>query len=113
MSSYITGQVQDIETQREVTAFDLEAFRCQLVDLFERHRKEHFPGLPSDPVTVKRGRRYARIFHGSGIYCFVEMATGDILKPETWRKAAKHARGNLHNREPLGCCGPYGVAYLK
>lgn len=108
-----TGQVQDVETQREVTPFDLEAFRCELVAMFERHRAERFPNLDPEPVTVKRGRRYTRIFHGSSVYCFIEMATGDILKAETWRKPAKHARGNLHNRDPLGCCGPYGVAYLR
>jgi hypothetical protein len=108
-----TGEPQDVEVIREVTPFDLEAFRCLLVDFLERHRAEHFPRLDPDPVTVKRGRKYSRIFKGSSIYCFVVMATGEILKPESWRKPAKHVRGSIHNKEPLKCCGPYGVAYLR
>jgi len=108
-----TGEVQDVEVLREVTAFDLEAFRCQLVDHLERHRLEHFPNLPAKPVTVRRGRKYTRLFQGSSVYCFIVMETGEILKPESWKKPAKHARGSIHNKEPLKCCGPYGVAYIR
>lgn len=105
--------VQPVEIRRPVTPFDLEAFRCLLVDMFERHRRENFARLDAEKVTVRRGRKYARFFHGSTIYCFVEMATGDILMPEGLKRPAKHARGNIHNADPLACCGPYGVAYLK
>ena len=66
-----------------------------------------------DPVTVKRGRKYTRIFNGSSVYCFVVMATGEILKPESLKKPAKHARGSIHNADPLKCCGPFGVAYIR
>ena len=107
------SQVQSIETQRLVTEFDLEAFRCQLVTFFEQHRAEHFVNLKPDPVTVRRGRKYTRLFKGSAVYCFIEMSTGDILKPEGLKKPAKHPRGNVHNAKPLKCCGPYGVAYLR
>lgn len=106
--SHGTGEVQPVEVRRPVTDFDLEAFRCQLVDLFNRERMS----MP-DAVTVKRGRKYVRIFHGTSIYCFIEKATGDILKPEGLKKPAKHPRGNIHNKDALACCGPYGVAYLK
>jgi len=105
--------VQDVEVIREVTAFDLEAFRCRLVDYLERHRQEHFPRLPAKPVTVKRGRKYTRLFSGGSVYCFIVMATGEILKPESWKKPAKHPRGSIHNEDPLKCCGPYGVAYIR
>lgn len=111
--SRLTGTPQPVEVQRPVTDFELEAFRCQIVDLLERHRREHFPRLDREEVTVKRGRKYARLFHDTSIYCFVDMTTGDILKAETWKKPAKHPRGNIHNDNPLECCGPYGVAYLR
>jgi len=112
MSRY-TGTPGLVETRREVTDFDLEAFRCRLVDMFERHRAAEFPNLDPEPVTVRKGRRYARFFQGTSCYCFVDLGTGEILKPETFKKPAKHARGSLHNQEPLVCCGPYGVAYLS
>jgi hypothetical protein len=107
------SEVQDVEEIREVTPFELEAFRCSLVNKLEQHRAEHFPRLPADPITVKRGRKYTRFFKGTSIYCFIVMATGEILMPATWKKPAKHARGSIHNAEPLKCCGPYGVAYLR
>ncbi len=108
-----TGAVQPVETTREVTPFDLETFRCQLVTFFEAHRAEHFPNLPAKPVTVKRGRKYTRLFNGGSVYCFVVMATGEILKPATFKAPAKHPRGSVHNADPLACCGPYGVAYMN
>ena len=112
MSNY-TGAVQDVETQRPVTGFDLESFRCQLVAFFEQHHVDHFPTLSRDPVTLRQGRKYTRFFKGTSIYCFVEMTTGDILKPASLKKVAKHSRGSIHNQDPLKCCGPYGVAYLR
>lgn len=111
--SYDQGEAQAIETQRPVTPSDLEAFRRQLVAKFKRHHAEHLPNVPADPVTIKRGRKYTRVFNGATCYCFVVMATGDILRPASWKTAIEHPRGNIHNKEPLKCCGPYGVAYVR
>lgn len=58
------------------------------------------------------------------VYCFVALSdfetkglgqvkVGDIHKAATWSAPAKHARGNVFNRESWSCCGPYGVAYLR
>lgn len=107
------AKLQTPEACREVTDFDLEAFRCRLVDMLTRHRDEHFPNLDVRPVTVTRGRKYAKVTAGGSVYCFVEMASGDIFKPADRNRPAKHVRGNIHNVDPIGCCGPYGIVYLR
>jgi len=39
---------------------------------------------------------------------------GDVFKPASWKKPAKHARGNIFDaKNGLGSVGPYGPAYLK
>lgn len=111
--SWTTGTPQAVEVQRTVEPFDLEVFRTQVAVLLRDHRNEKFPNLPLDAVTVKQGRKYARLFKGSSVYCFVALDTGNILKAESVKKPAKHARGNIFNEDPLACCGPYGVAYLR
>jgi hypothetical protein len=71
--------------------------------------------------TSMKGKRYARIVrqrrgdsNSRSAYGFVELATGDIFKPATWKAPAKHKRGNIFDESGgLDCCGPYSVAYLK
>lgn len=62
---------------------------------------------------------------GRSVYCFIALEDftnktlgsikkGDIMKPASFAQPAKHARGNLFNADGgMGCCGPYGVAYMK
>lgn len=39
---------------------------------------------------------------------------GDVLKPASWKKPAKHARGNIFDADNgLNCMGEYGPAYLR
>lgn len=70
-------------------------------------------------TTVKvgyEGRRYVRVDAispgSSGAYCFIEIATGDLFKPASYRAPAKHKRGNIVGANPLVGCGPYGIQYL-
>lgn len=64
------------------------------------------------------GKRYVRIVRrdvGQGsAHAFIDLTNGDVLKPEGWKKPAKHARGNLFDeKKGLGAMGPYGPAYLR
>ena len=48
------------------------------------------------------------------VHCFVDMATGDVLKADGWAKPAKHARGNIYDaKNGLGGMSPYGANYLR
>lgn len=64
-------------------------------------------------MTVKKGRRFYKVITDSYVYAFINMENGDILKPASWAAPAKHARGNVFDKESWKNCGPYGVVYLK
>ena len=50
----------------------------------------------------------------SGVFCFVDIETGEVLKPAGWKRPAltKTKRGNIFDEHNgLQHIGPYGVAY--
>jgi hypothetical protein len=62
------------------------------------------------------GRKYARVYaqmgSGRSVYAFVDVSTGDIFKPASWKGPAKGVRGNLFSADYMSACGVYGVARL-
>jgi hypothetical protein len=64
-------------------------------------------------------QRYVRVWtryetdgdRGSA-FAFVDKETGELLKPDGWKKPAKGSRGNLRDCSWLLMTGPYGVGYL-
>lgn len=67
-----------------------------------------------DKFSYIDGNRYVKVVRGSGVHCFVDMTTGDVLKPASWKTPAKHARGNIFDAQNgLGSMGEHGPAYLK
>lgn len=81
--------------------------------------RAQFPTLVAPMFTTERGMRYVRVVTvqpgrgGRSAYCFVDMTTGDLLKPHGWKGPAKGARGSIYAADSLAGCGPYGVAYLN
>jgi len=72
------------------------------------------------PVLVaERGPRYVRISRWergvrSSVYCFVDHASGDILKAASFKTPAKGARGNvLSYRTVTECVSGYGAHYAR
>lgn len=57
-----------------------------------------------DTFTISSGRKYHKIVHndkgGHGsVHAFIDKKTGDVYKPASWNKPAKHVRYNLLERE--------------
>ena len=57
-----------------------------------------------DTFTISSGRKYHKIIHnGKGghgsVHAFIDKKTGDVYKPASWNKPAKHVRYNLLERE--------------
>lgn len=70
-----------------------------------------------EKLTVQFGKRYAKIVsnaYGTSVYCFVEIETGNILKAESWKAPAKHARGNIADKNGgwKTAVNEYGARYL-
>lgn len=92
----------------------LNAFATQLQAFMDAHRVANFPNMSRELVRIDPGgKKYVRVCYNGSAYCFIEKATGDILKPASFKAPAKHARGNIYGENPIAGCGPYGVAYLR
>jgi len=90
----------------------------QKLELYKSDEKKRIaPNLNPDTLEVKRGSKYIRVFFNNGsqsfCYCFVEIETGKLYKPATYKAPAKHARGSIYGENQLEGCTPYGMAYLK
>lgn len=62
------------------------------------------------------GKKYIRIVvsgngMGRSVHCFVDRATGNVLKAEGWKRPAKHARGSIYILGQEGV-GRFGAHYL-
>ena len=81
------------------------------------YRVANFPTLPLPVLTLERGPKNVRVVREDGqrsVFCFVNIATGDVLKAAGWKAPAKHARGNIYDADNgVGRIGPYGPAYLR
>lgn len=114
---------------KNFTAFDeaLEDFRATSEGVKRTHfaRNGYTFAVPT-VVIAKGGRKYAKLISGENdpvsgeprpggsVHSFVEIATGDIFKPASFRAPAKHARGNIYRGngvEALTDVG--GIRYLR
>ncbi len=77
-------------------------------------------------VVVETGKKYARIVETREVvvdgkkqiaersaYAFIDLSNGDVLKPDGWKRPAKHARGNILDGTGLKMAGPYGMENLR
>jgi hypothetical protein len=97
-----------------VTEEEVEAFMAGCMRITHDHMDRNFPTLTKPVFRLEELQKRYRIVNGGGVHAFVDKETGDVLKPATWSKPAKHARGNLRDEHNgLGRMGPYGPAYLR
>jgi hypothetical protein len=62
------------------------------------------------------GQKYRRVIRNDGhggrsAYAFIDLQNGDVLKPDSYARPAKHARGNIFSGE-LGV-GVFGAKTLR
>ncbi len=86
----------------------------------DEHFAKHYPKSMAPMITIMTGKRYVRVVkeervsHGRSVHCFVDIATGDVLKADGWKRPAKNPRGNiyspLHGQEGVTV---WGARYLR
>ena len=98
-------------------------FMVEMQRMLDRHFEEKFPGQGAQ-LKMSQGKRYIRIAslrmqngkvvdrQGSA-WAFIDKTNGDILKPASWKKPAKHARGNVLDKSSWKKMTPYGPQYLR
>ena len=88
-------------------------------EVYENYFRTSFPTLPIPIVQVEpRGQRYKKVIADDGtqkmVHSFVEVETGLIYKPASWKAPAKHARGDIRVNNGRDTLTPQGfVRYLK
>lgn len=109
---------------------EIKAFAKEIQDMVDKRDKKDFAVLWESAmekgwdrytlIGIDWGRKYARIWRGQpdktdrSVHCFVNRENGDILKAASWKKPAKHARGNVMDRSGrMRSVGPYGANYLR
>ena len=100
-------------------------FCQQMVDM---NMDSYMPFQKKELKVDKRGRRYIKIIavllvqredgsyavNSNSAWAFIDSTNGDILKPASWKVPAKHARGNLFDRQKgTGMITPYVPDYLR
>jgi hypothetical protein len=85
---------------------------CQ--SIHKAHMQSNHPTLALGEWRLDWLKKRVRIVRDSSAHCFVDMATGDVLKAASWAAPAKHARGNIYDADNgLSGMGPYGPAQMK
>lgn len=104
-------------TTKTVTPADLTRWLAAAQAVSDAYTAKNFPNLSNDVLSIEPGRKYAKVVRESygcrHAFCFIDLATGDILKAASWKAPAKHARGNIFAPNPVAGIGPYGADYLR
>ena len=54
---------------------------------------------------ITEGRKYYKLVEvNGGVHAFIDKNTGDVFKPASWNKPAKHVRYNLLDSASRGEC---------
>lgn len=83
-----------------------------------------YPALRVPEVNAKFGPRYVKVYtsekaedgtvHSCSVHSFIDQASGNVLKPDSWRNPAKHARGNIFDTDfGLSRVNHHGPEYLR
>lgn len=91
--------------------YDLDVYASALIANFRSWKEStgHRFNNEDYVVTFEEGNKYIRVVRSdadsTSVVAFVEIATGDIYKPETWKKPAKtKPRGNILALTPNVVC---------
>lgn len=84
------------------------------IDKFDAYYDRMGYTIPKDEFSFKFGPKNIKVVRGCSVHCFVDRTNGDVLKAASWKAPAKHARGNIFDKNTgLGSMGEFGPAYLK
>ena len=71
----------------------------------------------SNILTAEEGSKRIRVvknYCGKSVYCFVDKATGDILKAASWSVPAKGKRGSIYDADHgASAVNEYGTNYAR
>src|SRR5688572_14323302 len=117
------GPMVEQQTGQERFEVALARFVGNVNEFRRFHYETHYANIASSRDVVEidpRGVKFVRIVltspisGGRQVYCFVEKATGNVLKADGWKSPAKGIRGNIYSNDWAGYgCTEYGAAYAR
>ena len=110
-----------LDRPNKTDAFDkaLETFLDGCKKIHANYVRANFDRIADSEIAkewrVDHGMVRARIVHAGSAYCFVDYATGDVLKCAGYKAPAKHARGNIFSdKDGLEALDSQGfIKYLR
>lgn len=109
----IDGRGRVVTTYAEALGAWLERANAMV----REHFAANYPN--SKPPTIEldgEGTRYQRVVRNDGVsrsaWAFIDRETGDVLKPDGFKRPAKGARGSVYDLERPGI-GPHGALYAR
>lgn len=97
----------DLRAQAEQSATFVSAL-ADFLDLAQAKSDEHyatrFPSLTPEVYSVEPGQKFVRVVQkrpddrGGSVHCFVEKATGKIIKAAGYKAPAKRSNGELQSQ---------------
>lgn len=101
-----------------------EKYVAGVVQKVQTDYATNYPNLTPPSVEVSEGGRYMKVYKAEygkdgkvisrSVHSFIDRTSGDVLKPETWSRPAKWARGNIYDADNgLSRVSSYGPAYLR
>lgn len=112
------------DTPKTRDEFDARLVEClAALDAFQakRWKERGYTWADAPKITTQPGAKYIRLVigdeqrgHQPSCYAFLDYQ-GNIYKSESWKKPAKHVRGNIFNENfDIGpAFTEYGVVYLR
>ena len=97
------------DTQKDINYLNnnpvVKGFVIEVNEAIKKHYEQHLTNLTPEYIRVDVGNKFIRLWAGTRCWGFISrvdgdhkgapITRGDLLKPATWRAAAKHARGNI------------------
>ena len=121
-SLYNTPMIYKTPLGNEVTQSTYEDMRDSFLVECQSIVTEHMKSFGWEcTLSIAKGRRYDKIVKSDmhrpddprhSVYGFIDKTNGNILKAESWRKPAKHARGNIWENDRMQFVGVYGPYYM-
>jgi len=103
-------------------------FVANLQSKMNEYYDKHLSSLNKPKIDIEYKEKWCKIVKSdcssSSVYAWIALqnfetkelgpvVAGDIHKPASWKKPAKHARGTVLNEATWQCAGPYAIEYLK
>ena len=84
------------DAQLSVTEL-VEKWSCQLIQALQFDYDSEYSSNGNYHFMLTTGRKYHKIVdeNGGGIHCFIDKQTGEVYKPASYNKPAKHVRYDM------------------